>query len=127
MRDILINLYYIISSGIFIVGIKMLWKAATARRGNLLSSLGMLIAVAATLFDRSLFGHGYEAWIWIACGVGLGAAIGFAAAKLVKMTSMPEMVALLNGFGGLASLMVAWADFQFDKGGEFADTHAYFA
>lgn len=123
MREILINLAYIAASILFIFGIKMLGKADTAKRGNFVSAVGMLIAVVVTLFDKSLLGSGVSMWILIACGIALGSAIGWAAAKYVKMTSMPEMVALLNGFGGFASLLVGWADYQFN-GGHYAS--AYF-
>ena len=127
MREILINLSYIIASVLFIFGIKMLAKPTTARNGNLISAIGMFIAVVATLLDRSLFGQGFAPWIWIASGMGLGAIIGVVSAKRVKMTSMPELVALLNGFGGLSSLLVAWAEFQFDKGGLYETTAMLFS
>jgi len=102
----LINLAYIVASILFIFGLKMLGRQSTARRGNLLSSLGMLLAVVVTLFDRQVI-----SFQWITVGLVAGAAIGFACAKLIKMTSMPEMVALLNGCGGLASLLVGWAEY----------------
>ncbi|MCZ6673197.1 MAG: NAD(P)(+) transhydrogenase (Re/Si-specific) subunit beta [Verrucomicrobia bacterium] len=104
----LINFFYIVSAILFVLGIKMLGSATTARRGNRLSSVGMLIAVVVTLIDKQVF----DSWIWIVAGIGAGAVIGFFAAKLVKMTSMPEMVALFNGFGGLASMFVGWAEYQ---------------
>ncbi|MBO6102834.1 MAG: NAD(P)(+) transhydrogenase (Re/Si-specific) subunit beta [Opitutales bacterium] len=113
MNASVINIVYIISAILFIFGIKMLGKADTARRGNLLSSVGMLVAVLATLLDRQILGAGAAMWALIIGGIAIGSAIGWAAAKFVKMTSMPEMVALLNGFGGLASLLVGWADFQY--------------
>lgn len=104
----LINFFYIVSAILFIFGIKMLGSAGTARRGNGLSAIGMLIAIVVTLIDKQVF----DSWIWIVAGLAAGAAIGFFAAKWVKMTSMPEMVALFNGFGGLASLLVGWAEYQ---------------
>lgn len=96
-----INLAYVASAILFILGIRMLGSADTARKGNQLSSLGMLLAVVATLLNEGL---DYK---WIAVGVAVGAVIGLVVAKKVKMTAMPEMVALFNGFGGLASLLVA--------------------
>ena len=99
--DIWINLAYVASAILFILGIRMLGSADTARKGNQLSSLGMLVAIVATLVNQGL---DYQ---WIATGIGIGAIIGVIAAKKVRMTSMPEMVALFNGFGGLASLLVA--------------------
>ncbi len=100
------GILYIISAMLFVFGIKMLGKAETARRGNLLSALGMLIAVVATF----LLGGISLKWILIA-GV-VGSAIGAVAAKKVEMTGMPELVGLLNGSGGLASLLVAWAEYH---------------
>jgi NAD(P) transhydrogenase subunit beta len=104
--ELLINLAYIVASILFILGLKMLGRQSSARRGNALSSLGMLIAVVVTLLD-----HHVVNYTWIMVGLGLGTAIGVICARVVKMTSMPEMVALLNGFGGLASLLVGWAEY----------------
>ena len=101
-----INLAYIVASILFIVGLKMLGRQQTARRGNLLSALGMLLALVVTLFD-----HHVIDFTWIVVGLALGTIIGVACSRLIKMTSMPEMVALLNGFGGLASLLVGWAEY----------------
>lgn len=104
--DSIINLAYVIAATLFVFGIKMLGSAETARRGNMISGLGMLIAVVVTLLNK---GMSYE---WIAAGLIVGTLIGGISARLVKMTSMPELVALFNGFGGLASLLVAWAEFE---------------
>jgi len=106
--DALINLGYIVASILFIFGLKMLGAAETARRGNMLSAGGMLLALVATLM---LKGMSYQ---WIIVGLILGSLIGAVAARMVKMTSMPEMVALFNGFGGVASLLVGWAEFAHD-------------
>ncbi len=103
--DVFINLAYIAASILFILGIKMLGSAATARRGNLLSATGMLVAVVATLLDRAIVSY-----TWIIAGIALGALAGAVAARRVRMTGMPELVALFNGFGGLASLLVGWAE-----------------
>ncbi|MBG30203.1 MAG: NAD synthetase [Opitutae bacterium] len=110
-----INLAYVASAILFILGMRMLRSADTARKGNQLSSLGMLMAIVATLLSQGL---DYK---WIAMGVAIGAFIGLVAAKKVKMTSMPEMVALFNGFGGLASLLVAAYGF-IDPGQDGHDT-----
>lgn len=104
--ELLINLAYIVAAILFIVGLKMLGRQSSARRGNAISSLGMLVAVVVTLLD-----HHVVDYTWITVGLVLGTAIGVVCARLVKMTSMPEMVALLNGFGGLASLLVGWAEY----------------
>jgi NAD(P) transhydrogenase subunit beta len=82
----------------------MLTSPATARTGNRLSATGMLIAVVVTLFDQGIVDY-----TWIVFGLVVGGAIGAYAARKVEMTGMPEMVALFNGFGGLASVAVAWA------------------
>ncbi|HUF63915.1 MAG TPA: NAD(P)(+) transhydrogenase (Re/Si-specific) subunit beta [Verrucomicrobiales bacterium] len=103
--DVFINLAYIAASILFIFGIKMLGSAVTARRGNRLSAAGMLLAVVATLLDRAIISY-----TWIIAGIALGALAGAVAARRVRMTGMPELVALFNGFGGLASLLVGWAE-----------------
>lgn len=97
-----IEVAYLIAAVLFIVGLKRLSSPATARSGNMLGSLGMLVAVAATLVHWEIV-----SWTWIAVGIIAGAAIGVFMARTVKMTSMPQMVALLNGFGGGASALVA--------------------
>ena len=110
-----INFGYIVASIFFILGIKMLGKAETARRGNTVSAIGMLIAVAITLFDKKVLDCTDPlSWGLLFGGIAFGALVGALVAKKVKMTAMPEMVALLNGFGGLASLLVAFGEFQFD-------------
>jgi NAD(P) transhydrogenase subunit beta len=100
----LVQLAYVVSAVLFILGLKMLGRADTARRGNLVSAGGMLVAVVATLAAGGI------SPLWIAVGLGVGSVVGVAAARLVKMTAMPEMVALFNGSGGLASMGVAWAE-----------------
>ena len=102
--DILIQFAYVVSAALFIYGLKQLGSPATARRGNTISSLGMLVAIVAALLDQ-----GIVDFQWIVLGFVVGGAIGGAAARMVQMTSMPEMVALFNGFGGMASLLVGWA------------------
>jgi NAD(P) transhydrogenase subunit beta len=102
--ELLINLAYALAAILFILGLKMLSSPATARNGNLVSGVGMLIAVVATL----LYSHAIT-WQEIAIGGIAGTVVGVFAARRVHMTGMPEMVALFNGFGGLASLLVGWA------------------
>ena len=106
-RAAFIELAYIAAAVLFIFGLKMLGSARTAKRGNLVSALGMLIAVAATLLAKDIVSYKL-----LLAGLVLGSAIGAVAARRVQMTSMPEMVALLNGFGGLASLFVGWAEYH---------------
>ena len=100
----LINLFYVASAALFIFGLKQLGSPATAVRGNMLSSVAMLIAIVATLTGNNIL-----PWEWIIISIAIGAVIGGLAAQKVAMTSMPEMVALFNGSGGIASLLVAWA------------------
>jgi NAD(P) transhydrogenase subunit beta len=98
----LINVSYLVAAVLFIVGLKGLSSPRTARSGNLLGSLGMLLAIVATLLDR-----GIVRFDLILAGLGVGAAIGVVWALKVPMTAMPQMVAILNGFGGAASALVA--------------------
>jgi NAD(P) transhydrogenase subunit beta len=100
----LINLSYLVASILFILGLKGLTHPRTAVRGNLLGAAGMLIAVVVTLADRQIVR--YEL---IAAGLVVGALIGAVLAIKVQMTSMPELVAAFNGFGGAASVLVAAA------------------
>jgi NAD(P) transhydrogenase subunit beta len=99
---ILINLSYLVAAALFIYGLKRLSSPATARKGNIYGASGMLIAVVATLLHWEIV-----SFLWIIVGVVLGASIGGYLARTVKMTAMPQMVALLNGFGGAASALVA--------------------
>ncbi|MDI6760084.1 MAG: NAD(P)(+) transhydrogenase (Re/Si-specific) subunit beta, partial [Candidatus Brocadiaceae bacterium] len=100
------NLAYLVSALLFILGLKGLSSPRTARRGNLLATLGMLIAVVVTLFDRQILDFTY-----IIAGIVIGGSIGAISAWQVPMTAMPQMVAVLNGSGGGASAMVAVAEF----------------
>ncbi len=100
-----INLAYVVASVLFIMGLKGLTHPRTAVRGNLTSAWGMLLAVAVTLLANGL------SYQWILVGAIIGGLIGAIAATRVKMTQMPEMVALFNGFGGGASVLVAGAAF----------------
>ncbi|NGP89571.1 NAD(P)(+) transhydrogenase (Re/Si-specific) subunit beta [Fodinibius halophilus] len=102
----IIQLVYLLATGVFIMGIKRLGSPATARSGNQLAALGMFIGVIVTLFDQQIIS--YEL---IIAGIVVGSAIGAFAAKKVEMTAMPEMVAIFNGFGGGASALVAWGEF----------------
>lgn len=102
--NVIINLSYVASAIMFIFGLRLLGSPATARRGNTISSLGMAIAIIMTLLDQGIVDYTN-----IAIGIVIGAVIGATAARMVAMTSMPEMVALFNGFGGIASLLVGWA------------------
>ena len=99
------NITYIIASVLFITGIKMLGKESTAVKGNFLSALAMFIAVAITCI-------GIVNPLLLFSGIIIGAIVGSIIALKVKMTSIPEMVALFNGFGGLATFLIAWSEFN---------------
>ena len=105
-NEAVVNLIYIFSSALFIIGLKMLGSPETAAKGNLISALGMLVAVVVTLLDQSVTNF---QWIFVA--MFLGASIGAIAALKIEMTSMPEMVAIFNGFGGIASLLVGSSEY----------------
>ncbi len=104
--NILIEVSYLISSILFIFGIKKLASPKTARKGNFLAALGMLIAIIVTLFDQHVL-----TFEWIFLGMIVGGIIGVLMAYKTPMTGMPQMVGLLNGFGGGASLLVALSEY----------------
>ena len=99
-----INLTYLIATILFILGLKKLSSPASARQGNAFSAIGMLIAIVATLFSQGILDYQ-----WIIGSLLVGSILGIFAARTVAMTAMPEMVALLNGFGGISSLLVGVA------------------
>ena len=98
---------YLIAFACFIVGLRFLNHPRTARRGNWIAAVGMAIAVVATLLDDDI-----GDWGLIVLGVVIGTAVGIPAARTVKMTAMPQMVALFNGVGGGAAALVAWVEFR---------------
>lgn len=101
-----IEITYLVSSVFFIFGIKKLSSPKTARQGNLFAAVGMTLAIIVTLLDRNVLT--YE---WILLGAIIGSAVGIVMAIKIPMTGMPQMVGLLNGFGGGASLLVALSEF----------------
>jgi NAD(P) transhydrogenase subunit beta len=111
------NLAYIFAAILFIVGLKRLGSPATARSGNRLSSIAMLVAVLATVLGNDLM-----SWEWIIGGALVGSAIGAFSARKIAMTNMPQLVAVFNGFGGAASAVVAAAELirLIDAGGDIA-------
>jgi NAD(P) transhydrogenase subunit beta len=102
-----IYVLYIISFALFIQGLRGLAGPTTAVRGNRIAAVGMTIAVIATLLSP-----GEGNWGLIVLGVALGAAVGIPAARNVKMTAMPQMVALFNGVGGGAVALISWVEFR---------------
>ncbi|NIP86367.1 MAG: NAD synthetase [Planctomycetales bacterium] len=104
----LINLAYVIAGVLFILGLKGLTHPRTAVRGNLLGAVGMLVAVVATMFHHEI--GGTLGLALIVGGIVVGLVIGIILAVKIEMTAMPQLVALFNGFGGGASVLVAWAE-----------------
>ena len=101
-----ISIGYLVAAVLFILGLKALGRPRTAPRGNLLGATGMLLAILVTLLDQSIISYGV-----LLAGLALGGLIGAVLALRVQMTAMPELVALFNGFGGGASVLVASASF----------------
>jgi NAD(P) transhydrogenase subunit beta len=102
MNTVVVPILYLVSAILFILGLKGLTRIRSARRGNATAALAMLVAVVTTLLDMGIVDYR-----WILSGLIIGGLIGAIAAVRVKMTAMPEMVALFNGFGGGASALVA--------------------
>jgi NAD(P) transhydrogenase subunit beta len=113
-----IRILYIVAFGLFIYGLMGLTGPKTAVRGNRIAAVGMAIAIVATLLTQ-----GMGNWGLIALGVAIGTIIGVPAARNVKMTAMPQMVALFNGVGGGAVALIAWAEFRHSGG--YQDTATY--
>jgi len=103
----LLHAAYLLAAILFILGIKGLSSPKTARNGNVLASIGMLIAVVATLLDRQILDYR-----WILAGIAVGGLIGTIAARTVTMTAMPQMVALFNGSGGGAAALVSTLEYR---------------
>jgi NAD(P) transhydrogenase subunit beta len=104
--DVFIELAYLLSAVLFVVGLKRLQSPATARAGNGLASLAMLVAIVTTLIDTQIL-----TWTGILVGMAIGGLIGGVTARRVEMTQMPQLVGIFNGFGGGASALVAVAEF----------------
>jgi H+-translocating NAD(P) transhydrogenase subunit beta len=98
---------YIVAFACFIFGLRLVTHPRTARRGNLIAAIGMAVAVIATLLIDTVGDYGL-----IALGIAIGTAVGIPAARNVKMTAMPQMVALFNGVGGGAVALISWADYR---------------
>jgi NAD(P) transhydrogenase subunit beta len=106
-----LDVLYIVAFGLFIYGLSGLTGPRTAVRGNRIAAVGMAIAIVATLLHQ-----GEGNWVLIAIGIVIGAAVGVPAARRVRMTAMPQMVALFNGVGGGAVFLIAWAEFRNSDG-----------
>jgi NAD(P) transhydrogenase subunit beta len=116
-----LDVLYIVAFALFIQGLRGLSGPTTAVRGNRIAAVGMAIAVVATLLQP-----GEGNWGLILLGVALGTAVGVPAARQVKMTAMPQMVALFNGVGGGAVFLIAWAEFR-DHGSSYGSVPTYVA
>jgi NAD(P) transhydrogenase subunit beta len=108
---------YVVAFSLFITGLAKLTSPTTAVQGNKIAAFGMLIAVLATLLAPGLGGSDF---LLIAIGLIIGTVVGVPAARNVKMTAMPQMVALFNGVGGGAVALIAWAEFR-QRGGDLSD------
>jgi H+-translocating NAD(P) transhydrogenase subunit beta len=115
--DVLIPVLYIVAFALFIYGLMGLTGPKTAVRGNWIAAVGMTIAVVATLLGVQ------HNWLLIVVGLVIGAALGIPSARQVKMTAMPQMVALFNGVGGGAVALIAWSEFR--TSGGFAAEEGY--
>ena len=115
--DTVVPILYIISFALFIYGLMGLTGPKTAVRGNWIAAVGMALAVGATLLQVE------HNWVLIIVGLVVGAALGVPSARQVKMTAMPQMVALFNGVGGGAVALIAWSEFR--STGGFTDEPGY--
>src|SRR5262249_35107689 len=115
-----LDVLYIVAFSLFIQGLRGLAGPTTAVRGNRIAAVGMAIAVIATLLNPA-----EGNWGLIVLGLLLGTAVGVPAARNLRMTAMPQMVALFNGVGGGAVFLISWAEFRLTKG--YANTATYVA
>src|SRR5919198_5398913 len=98
---------YIVAFVLFIFGLRLVTHPRTARRGNLIAAVGMAIALVATLLIREVGDYGL-----IVVGIAIGTAVGIPAARNVRMTAMPQMVALFNGVGGGAVALISFSEYR---------------
>ena len=106
-----IDACYIVAFSLFIYGMSGLTGPRTAVRGNMIAAVGMLIAIIATLLTPHVLSGSSTPWL-IALGLVIGTAVGIPAARNVRMTAMPQMVALFNGVGGGAVAIIAWIEYR---------------
>lgn len=112
MGSSVLSIIYLIGSVTFILGLKMLSKPDTARKGNLVAAAGMALAILGTIFLYKSDGHHLHNYGWIAAGLLIGTVIGVLSAKKVKMTAMPEMVSMFNGMGGACAALISIVEFD---------------
>ncbi len=111
MNSEILQIIYLIGSVTFMIGLKMLSKPDTARRGNLVAAFGMTIAIFGTIFLYD--GIKTSNYTWIFGGLVIGSILGTLSAKKVKMTQMPEMVSLFNGMGGACAMLISAVEFTY--------------
>jgi NAD(P) transhydrogenase subunit beta len=119
--DVLVPILYIVAFALFIYGLMGLTGPKTAVRGNWIAAAGMALAVVATLLQVE------HNWLLIVVGLVIGTALGVPSARQVKMTAMPQMVALFNGVGGGAVALIAWSEFRTTDGFSGEPTHVVVA
>src|SRR5579884_1112327 len=113
-----IDACYIVAFSLFIYGMSGLTGPRTAVRGNLIAAAGMAVAIIATLLTPHIFDGSSTPWL-MALGIVLGSAVGVPAARRVRMTAMPQMVAIFNGVGGGAVALIAWVEYRHHFGGGY--------
>jgi len=113
MGTSILSICYLVASVTFIIGLKMLSKPSTARRGNLIAAGGMIIAIAGTIFLYKYNGKRLGNYEWIFSGIIIGFIIGVLIAKKVKMTAMPELVSFFNGMGGACAALISIVEFDY--------------
>jgi NAD(P) transhydrogenase subunit beta len=107
----ILEITYIIASVFFILGLKMLSHPLTARRGNIIAAIGMIMAIAATILFHQKEGAPIGNIGWILAAMIIGTAIGWIIAVKVKMTAMPQLVSFFNGMGGAAAALISMMEF----------------
>ncbi len=113
MQQYFLEIVYLISSVLFVLGLKMLSGPQTARKGNLLAAFGMGLAIFATIFlHKNEEGSSIGNYLWIFSAIAIGSVIGVLSAKKVKMTAMPQMVSLFNGMGGACASLISIVEFN---------------
>ncbi|MBR9921555.1 MAG: NAD(P)(+) transhydrogenase (Re/Si-specific) subunit beta [Bacteroidetes bacterium] len=111
--EFILEISYLVASITFIVGLKMLSNPESARRGNLIAAVGMVLAIAATIFfHKDAEGHSIQNITWILAAMAVGTFIGYLMAVRVKMTAMPQMVSFFNGMGGACAALISLIEYN---------------
>lgn len=113
LQQYLLEIFYLLASVLFVIGLKMLGNPKTARQGNLLAAVGMALAIVATMFlHKDEAGQAIGNYGWIVAAIVLGSVVGTLSAKKVKMTAMPQMVSLFNGMGGACAALISMVEYN---------------